>query len=222
MLLIDKNANGALDYCKGAISDLLQNRIDLSLLVITKGLGKKTNAPPADDNKPTSSTTGNYHAKQAHVELAERMRKRDEATAPSVGDRVAYVMIKAAKGSKGYEKSEDPLYVLQNNLPIDYQFYVDHQIKQPLLRIFEPVFANAEAMLFHGEHTRNIFVPKMATTSGLGKFAVVKKTCLGCKNVLAKETEVLCDRCQTKKKSIYIERKQEMCVYEKNYADLWV
>jgi DNA polymerase delta subunit 1 len=42
MLLIDKNANLALDYCKGAISDLLQNRIDLSLLVITKGLGKKT------------------------------------------------------------------------------------------------------------------------------------------------------------------------------------
>lgn len=45
MLLIDKNAALALDYCKGAISDLLQNRIDLSLLVITKGLGKKTQAP---------------------------------------------------------------------------------------------------------------------------------------------------------------------------------
>ena len=57
------------------------------------------------------------------------MRQRDEATAPSVGDRVAYVMIKAAKGSKGYEKSEDPLYVLQHNLPIDYTFYLEHQIK---------------------------------------------------------------------------------------------
>lgn len=50
MLLIDKNANMALDYCKGVISDLLQNRIDLSLLVITKGLGKKTNAPPEAAN----------------------------------------------------------------------------------------------------------------------------------------------------------------------------
>ena len=150
------------------------------------------------------------------------MRKRDEATAPTVGDRVAYVMIKAAKGSKGFEKSEDPLYVLEHNLPIDYQFYVDHQIKQPLLRIFEPVFANTEAMLFSGEHTRNIYVPKITVSSGLGKFAVVKKTCLGCKNVLANATEVLCERCQAKKKMIYIERKQEMNVYEKNYADLWV
>jgi DNA polymerase delta subunit 1 len=54
------------------------------------------------------------------------MKVRDEASAPTVGDRVAYVMVKGAKGSKGYEKSEDPLYVLQNNIPIDYQFYLDN------------------------------------------------------------------------------------------------
>jgi hypothetical protein len=32
------------------------------------------------------------------VELAEKMRKRDPATAPAIGDRVPYVIIKAAKG----------------------------------------------------------------------------------------------------------------------------
>ena len=78
---------------------------------------------------------------------------------------------------------------------------MEHQLKQPLLRIFEPVFPDsAEKHLFTGKHMQNIFVPKMATTSGLGKFAVVKKTCLGCKNVLPDESEVLCERCQTKKK----------------------
>lgn len=54
------------------------------------------------------------------------MRERDEASAPQVGDRVAYVMVKALKGSKGYEKSEDPLYVLNNNLPIDTDFYLNN------------------------------------------------------------------------------------------------
>lgn len=54
------------------------------------------------------------------------MKERDEASAPNVGDRVAYVMIKAVQGSKNYEKSEDPLYVLQNNIPIDYQFYLNN------------------------------------------------------------------------------------------------
>lgn len=115
-------------------------------------------------------------------------------------------MIKGAKGSKGYEKAEDPLYVLENNLPIDYQFYVDHQIKQPLLRLFEPIFQNPEEKLFQGEHTRNKFVPKMNQAQGLGKFTVVKKTCLGCKNVLGSDEKCICKNCQPKKKQIYIER----------------
>ena len=51
-----------LSYTKSIISDLLQNRLDLSLLVITKALSKKE---------------GEYKGKQAHVELAERMRKRN-------------------------------------------------------------------------------------------------------------------------------------------------
>ena len=40
-----------------------------------------------------------YAGKQAHVELAERMKQRDAGSAPNVGDRVAYVIIKGAKGA---------------------------------------------------------------------------------------------------------------------------
>lgn len=103
------------------------------------------------------------------------MKERDEASAPTVGDRVAYVMIKGLKGSKGYEKSEDPLYVLQNNLPIDYMWYLENQIKLPLIRIFEPILKDkTEQALFLGEHTRHIVVPsKGAATAGIFKFAVV-------------------------------------------------
>jgi DNA polymerase delta subunit 1 len=43
-----------------------------------------------------------YKVKQAHVELAEKMRKRDASTNIGVGDRIAYVMIKGIKGSKNY------------------------------------------------------------------------------------------------------------------------
>lgn len=45
-----------------------------------------THGPPTD-----------YAAKQAHVELASRMKKRDAGSAPSLGDRVAYVIIKGTK-----------------------------------------------------------------------------------------------------------------------------
>lgn len=122
------------------ISDLLQNKIDMSQLVITKALAK-----------------ADYTAKQAHVELAERMRQRDAGSAPALGDRVAYVIVKAIKGTSlsiryhslnhitfvlgaaAYEKSEDPLYVLENNIPIDTKYYLENQLSKPLMRIFEPI-----------------------------------------------------------------------------------
>jgi DNA polymerase delta subunit 1 len=117
-------------------------------------------------------------------------------------------MVKGAKGSKGYEKSEDPLFALQNNIPIDYQFYLDNQIKLPLLRLFEPILKNPESELFQGEHTRNIYVPpKGAQASGIFKFAVVKKSCLGCKNLLEASQEVVCKNCEGRMRRIYIERK---------------
>ena len=41
-----------------------------------------------------SQATESYDNKVAHVELAKKMRKRDAATAPNMGDRVPYVIIK--------------------------------------------------------------------------------------------------------------------------------
>ena len=71
------------------ISDLLCNRVDISQLIITKELTK---------------TREEYAAKQAHVELAERMRKRDAGSAPQLGDRVPYVIITGSKGQAAYLK----------------------------------------------------------------------------------------------------------------------
>ncbi len=85
-ILIERDVAGAIDFAKNTIADLLQNKMDISMLVITKSLGKS-----ADD--------ADYSAKQAHVELAMRMKKRDAGSAPNVGDRVAYVIIQAAKGA---------------------------------------------------------------------------------------------------------------------------
>jgi len=37
-------------------------------------------------------------------------------------------MIKGYKGAKAFEKAEDPLFVLENNIPIDSQWYVEHPL----------------------------------------------------------------------------------------------
>lgn len=41
--------------------------------------------------------TLDYETKTAHDELAKRMRKRDAGSAPALGDRVPYVIIKGVK-----------------------------------------------------------------------------------------------------------------------------
>lgn len=47
-----------------------------------------------------------------------------------------------------YEKAEDPIYVLQNNIPIDTSYYLENQLAKPLARIFEPILGDkAESAL---------------------------------------------------------------------------
>ncbi len=49
--------------------------------------------------------------------------------------------------ARTYEKSEDPIYVLENSIPLDYQYYVDKQLRKPLMRIFGPIMDKPEALL---------------------------------------------------------------------------
>ena len=144
-ILVDRNPNGAVEFVKQTISDLLCNRIDISQLVITKELTK---------------TDEDYKNKQAHVELANKMRKRDAGNAPKLGDRVPYVIINAAKGTPAYQKAEDPIYVLENNIHIDAQHYLTNQLSKPLLRLFDPILGDgkAESVLLKGDHTLTRYI----------------------------------------------------------------
>lgn len=40
---------------------------------------------------------------------------------------------------------QDPIYVLENNIPIDTQYYLENQLSKPLLRIFEPILGESKA-----------------------------------------------------------------------------
>ena len=77
--------------------------------------------------------------------------------------------------------------------------------------------------MFTGDHVRHIYIPKVVTNKGLGRFAVVKESCMSCKNVLPpKWKDVICQNCLPKKKEIFIERNLELIQAEKLYSDLWV
>jgi len=205
-ILKEKSIPAAIEYVKCVISDLLQNKVDLSLLVISKSLGK-------------GDSREDYAAKQAHVELAEKMRKRDPASAPGSGDRVPYVITSAAKGVPAYARSEDPLYVLENNLSIDAQHYIEHQLQQPLLRIFGPIIKDAESVLFKGAHTLKLNNPT-PSMGALSKFVTKSLRCLGCKAVIKEGS--LCAHCQEDKAAeVVLSRVHELREKEAEYNRLW-
>jgi DNA polymerase delta subunit 1 len=203
-LLIERDVPGAVATAKSVIANLLQNKLDLSLLVISKSLSKEASA---------------YDNKQAHVELAERMRKRDPATAPAMGDRVPYVIIKAAKGAKAYEKAEDPLYVLENDIPLDYQYYLENQLEKPLTRIFEPIMGDCAA-LFSGDHTRNIVVPT-PKSGGIMNFAIKREVCVGCRTALASNETTVCARCRPYEAEIYQQMLATANALEQQFSRVW-
>ncbi|CAI9161254.1 unnamed protein product [Rangifer tarandus platyrhynchus] len=205
-LLIDRDPTGAVAHAQDVISDLLCNRIDISQLVITKELTR---------------AAADYSGKQAHVELAERMRKRDPGSAPSLGDRVPYVIISAAKGVAAYMKSEDPLFVLEHSLPIDTQYYLEQQLAKPLLRIFEPILGEgrAEAVLLRGDHTRckTVLTGKVG---GLLAFAKRRNCCIGCRTVLSHQGAV-CKFCQPRESELYQKEVSHLSALEERFSRLW-
>ncbi|SBT32605.1 DNA polymerase delta catalytic subunit, putative [Plasmodium ovale wallikeri] len=199
-LLIEKNLNSAIEYTKSKIKELLTNNIDMSLLVVTKSLGKT-----------------DYETRLPHVELAKKLKQRDSATAPNVGDRVSYIIIKGSKGQAQYERAEDPLYVLDNNLAIDYNHYLD-AIKNTLSRIFEVIMQNSDS-LFCGEHTRHKTILTSSQTA-LSKFLKKSIRCIGCNSSIKKAP--LCNHCKSNKEfSIYMQKIKDLKGKQNDFFQLW-
>lgn len=207
-LLKDRDLEKAIAHVKAVISDLLMNRIDMSDLVVSKNLSQEADA---------------YKATAAHVELAKKMAKRDSATAPQVGERVAFVIVKGAKGAKASDKAEDPIFALEHNLPIDAQHYLDHHLSQPLLRIFEPIMGEKRAKtLLTGEHTRAIHMSTpSAAVGGLMRFAQVTLKCLGCRAALPPGATTLCKHCKPREPEYYAKALTQVSALETDYSQLW-
>jgi len=185
-LLREDGADGSQDaitYVRGLCDDLRQNKIDFRSLVISKSLGRNE-----------------YAAKAPHVEVAEKLRKRDPQSAPRLGDRVSYLVLAGAAKSKVYERAEDPIYALEHELPVDAEYYLENQLKQPLIRVFEQVCGDvqkAESALFGGGAGQKVVLSVSTSKGGMGKFMKARPKCLACNAANAKgDGEAFCANCE--------------------------
>jgi DNA polymerase elongation subunit (family B) len=127
ILMKEQNMERAISFLKNYLQDLIDEKIPLEKLIITKSLNS------------------NYKNPQqiAHKVLADRMGQRDPGNKPSVGDRVPFVYIhNPGKKSLQGDRIEHPVYMKQNGIKPDYAFYITNQIMKPVQQLFALVLEN--------------------------------------------------------------------------------
>jgi len=122
IVLKEQNPKKAFKYVKGILNKLEKSEIPVDELVITKSI-----------SKPLKE----YKGIQPHVELVKKLKKRSPASAPGVGDRVGFVIVKGLRLMS--DRAEDPEYVKARKLKIDSKYYIQSQLLPPLERVFEAI-----------------------------------------------------------------------------------
>jgi len=124
-LLEDKTIESAVKFLKEKLEELVSGKFPMEDLTVTKTLRGYYKNPEGI----------------AHKVLADRMGERDPGNKPSSNDRIPYVYInvKEKKGEKVLQgnRVEHPDYIRENNIKIDYRFYLTNQIMKPVMQIFE-------------------------------------------------------------------------------------
>lgn len=124
-ILKNRDINKAIKYTKEVLQKLIDAKYPIDKFIISKTLKAKY-------KKPLSI---------AHKVLADRMTIRDPGNKPQINDRIPFVYI-----VKNFNKKKDilqgdlienPEYVIQNKLKIDYAYYIEHQIINPASQILE-------------------------------------------------------------------------------------
>jgi len=200
IMLKEGDHRKAIDYVKGQVRELLAGRIDMSRLVISKKLTANYEIPVGQP--------GGYGSIQTHAMLAKKIRERNPGEAPCIGDRIRYVIVRGIKGASVSERAEDPLYVMDNGLQLDYNYYLHQQLEKPLMRIFEPIVKNVSE-LFSGDHVRvATSTVSSSLKSGraglLGELIQILNSCQGCKSSIPPDAmdQGLCAHCQASRHAI--------------------
>ena len=121
ILMKEQNIQKAMDFLKSCLQNMVDEKYSMDKLIITKSLRSGYKNPQAI----------------AHKVLADRITARDPGNKVGSGDRIPFVYIhnpnkKALQG----EKIETPSFIKENNLKIDYSFYITNQIMKPIQQVF--------------------------------------------------------------------------------------
>jgi DNA polymerase elongation subunit (family B) len=124
ILMKKQNIQEAINFLKMSLSNIVNEKYGVDKLIITKAIRSGYKNPKSI----------------AHKVLADRMAARDIGNKPCSGDRIPFIYIhNPNKHALQGDKIETPTYIKENNIKIDYPFYITNQIMKPVQQLFSLV-----------------------------------------------------------------------------------
>jgi len=111
---------------------------------------------PTEKLMMSKQLASSYKVKMPHVEVRDKIKKRSPGSEPQQGDRVQFVIVEGPKNAKMFEKAEDPAWVAENGIKIDYQYYFTNQLKKPVCDLLEPLLGSDTANLLFAPKVKKI------------------------------------------------------------------
>jgi DNA polymerase delta subunit 1 len=127
-------------------NELLSGQVSNDKLILSQSLADsyKVGGNSVSITSPQSSQIN-----QAHVQVVNKMRERKPGSEPQSGDRVPYLLVNTGNPrAKAFEKSEDPKYVEENNIPVDYHYYFVNKFLNPVCDLLDPLYDNTKQEIF--------------------------------------------------------------------------
>ena len=119
LILESSDPRPAIELAREAAKTLIQGKVPIEKLLMSKQLASA------------------YKVPMPHVAVRDKIRLRAPGSEPQQGDRVPFVIVKGE--GRMYEKAEDPAWVREKNVPLDFQYYFTNQFKKPVQDLLEPL-----------------------------------------------------------------------------------
>jgi DNA polymerase delta subunit 1 len=119
MVLESSDPTPVITEAREAAKILIQGKVPIEKLLMSKQLASE------------------YKVPMPHVAVRDKIRARAPGSEPQQGDRVPFVIVKGE--GRMYEKAEDPAWVREKNVPLDFQYYFTNQFKKPVQDLLEPL-----------------------------------------------------------------------------------
>lgn len=123
ILMKERDVQKAMEFVKTELKNIIDGYYPIEKFIISKTLRSHYKNPE----------------QIAHKVLADRIAKRDPGNKPKSNDRIqfAYIQVKEKKGMLQGERIETPEFIQENNLTLNYEFYITNQIMKPVLQLLE-------------------------------------------------------------------------------------